>query len=84
MNQSEFYAKVVVDLEADAAYIQLADVIDEGEAVVNEDFPLKKRKSAAVFDMNARGELLGIEIIGVRGLFKNSGFQSPENSDSGS
>jgi uncharacterized protein YuzE len=83
VSRSEFYAKVVVDIDADAAYIQVADTVGEGEASVNEDFALKKRKSTVVFDMNERGELLGIEIIGVRGLIKNSDFQSSENSDSG-
>jgi uncharacterized protein YuzE len=68
----EFYVKVVLDMEADAAYIELADTVEEGEASVNEDFALKKRKSMVVFDMNERGELLGIEIIGIAGLLKKS------------
>jgi uncharacterized protein YuzE len=78
----EFYVKVVVDMEADAAYIELADSVGEGEASVNEDFALKKRKSMVVFDLNEGGELLGIEIVGISGLFKNSDFQSSVNIDS--
>jgi hypothetical protein len=82
LNQFEFDARVVVDLEAGAAYIQLARTVEDGEAVVNEDYRLRKRESMVVFDMNTRGELLGIEIVGISGLFKNSDFQSPVNSDS--
>lgn len=73
-----FHAEVAVDMEAGALYIQLADVIEKGEAVTNEVFPLESRSSEAVFDLNARGELLGIEIIGIDGLLKGrSAFTDP-------
>lgn len=69
--QRVFHAKVTVDEEAGALYVQLANDIEKGEAVTNESFSLKGRRSDVVFDLNARRELLGIEIIGIDGLLKD-------------
>jgi hypothetical protein len=68
--QIVFHAKVTVDTEAGALYVQLADDIERGEGVSNESFSLEGRSTEVVFDLNARQELLGIEIIGIDGLLK--------------
>jgi uncharacterized protein YuzE len=65
-----FRAKVTVDTEAGALYVQLAEDIERGEAVINESFSLESRGTEVVFDLSARQELLGIEIIGIDGLLK--------------
>ncbi len=65
-----FDAEVVVDWEAGALYIQLADEIEEGEASVSRKFTLKKKATDVVFDINSQGQLLGIEILGIDGLLK--------------
>jgi uncharacterized protein YuzE len=71
-----FHAKVTVDTEAGALYVQLADDIERGEAVTNQSFSLESRGTEVVFDLNAHQELLGIEIIGIDGLLKGRGPRS--------
>jgi uncharacterized protein YuzE len=65
-----FLAKIKVDMEAGALYIQMANDIEKGEAIINESFSLASRGSEVVIDLNAHHELLGIEIIGIDGLLK--------------
>jgi uncharacterized protein YuzE len=70
MEPSDIHCTVSVDEHADALYIQLTPVIAHAESVVNESHPMKSRPSELVLDFNAAGQLLGIEIIGIKGLLK--------------
>ncbi|MGI8333639.1 DUF2283 domain-containing protein [Actinomadura scrupuli] len=63
-------SNITVDVEADALYIEVAEGVGEGEAVSNESFALNTRRSEVVFDFDAGGRLLGIEILGVKDLLR--------------
>jgi uncharacterized protein YuzE len=82
MVRTTFNAEVVIDWEADALYIQLADEIEEGEARVNKKFTLKKNATDVVFDINSQGKLLGIEILGIEGLLKRRDLNERQLSES--
>lgn len=62
--------KITVDYETDVLYIRLADGIGTGEVASSEPFELRSRESEAVFDFDADGHLLGIEIIGIENIFR--------------
>jgi uncharacterized protein YuzE len=70
MDSSGIKCTVSVDEHADALYIQLASVVAHAESVLNESHPMKTRPSELVLDFNAAGQLLGIEILGIKGLLK--------------
>jgi uncharacterized protein YuzE len=70
MDSSGIQCTVSIDEGADALYIQLAAEIARAESVVNESHPMKSRPSELVLDFNAAGQLLGIEIIGIKDLLK--------------
>ncbi|TQS41034.1 DUF2283 domain-containing protein [Cryptosporangium phraense] len=63
--------RVTVDLEADAAYVEIADDVKDGEAVeqVVIDRP---GRGDVVLDFDVDGHLLGVEIIGAAGLLRRS------------
>jgi uncharacterized protein YuzE len=63
--------RITVDVEVDAAYVQIADDVRDGEAVeqVVIDRP---GRGDVVLDFDAAGHLLGVEVIGASGLLRGS------------
>ncbi|MFI5959261.1 DUF2283 domain-containing protein [Cryptosporangium sp. NPDC051539] len=61
--------RITVDEEADAAYVEIADDVQDGEAVeqVVIDRP---GHGDVVLDFDAAGHLLGVEIIGASRLLR--------------
>lgn len=61
--------KVTYDIEADAAYIQLVERIQPGEASQQiHSIETPGGKGEIVLDFDAGGVLLGIEVLGARAV----------------
>lgn len=56
--------KITYDVEADAAYIQLANNVAPGDSVTQVRVPENENVAGEInLDFNASGELLGIEVL---------------------
>ncbi|NAS21826.1 DUF2283 domain-containing protein [Herbidospora sp. NEAU-GS84] len=64
--------RLVIDGEADAAYLCLADSIADGEAVSQIAVNAPDLNGTIVVDLDENGRILGFEIIGARALLPRS------------
>lgn len=69
--------RITFDPEADAAYVYLADEIASGAAVENLVVD-RSGKGEIVLDFDARGHLLGVEIIGAGALLDPTALSSAD------
>ena len=57
--------KITYDKQADAAYVMIADCIDDGEAAIQlHSIETPGGKGEATLDFDRNGKLLGMEILG--------------------
>jgi uncharacterized protein YuzE len=61
---------VKYDPIADAAYIDVVDHVDYGEAVVQIEVEDPDLKGGIILDLDERGFLLGVEILGARKVLR--------------
>jgi len=74
--------RVEYDDEVDVAYIHLVDHIGDGEAEKQIVVESDDLRAHVILDLDARGALLGIEIVGASHVLRPATLQNaPERSD---
>ncbi|MFI5958413.1 DUF2283 domain-containing protein [Cryptosporangium sp. NPDC051539] len=70
--------RITVDAEANAAYVEIAPDVQDGDAV--EQVVIERpERGDVVLDFDAAGHLLGVEIIGANELLRRSVLAKAEH-----